>query len=234
MRILKRMLDFIASRMLMVTVACALLIISFYLAMNTANIWVLIDDGLDARASVVLMGEDAGKLTSYFRPEFIAQDPVLQVGTSDTSPYRDYEIRGYDHRVKMVSVWSWPWENVARAEVVESIPAIDGTIRSAKREAALAEGGDERAKDIFRTIGAYLAHTVPLYEMTYDIRHLIVLGRVASGVGGELIVGECCRILQEEYPALAQKVQVMLPDEKFRRVGQSMAAASLPEVPDAV
>ena len=54
MRILKRMLDFIASRMLMVTVACALLIISFYLAMNTANIWVLIDDGLDARASVVL------------------------------------------------------------------------------------------------------------------------------------------------------------------------------------
>ena len=234
MRILKRMLDFIASRMLMVTVACALLIISFYLAMNTANIWVLIDDGLDARASVVLMGEDAGKLTSYFRPEFIAQDPVLQVGMSDTSPYRDYEIRGYDHRVKMVSVWSWPWENVARAEVVESIPAIDGTIRSAKREAALAEGGDERAKDIFRTIGAYLAHTVPLYEMTYDIRHLIVLGRVASGVGGELIVGECCRILREEYPALAQKVQVMLPDEKFRRVGQSMAAASLPEVPDAV
>ena len=112
MRILKRMLDFIASRMLMVTVACALLIISFYLAMNTANIWVLIDDGLDARASVVLMGEDAGKLTSYFRPEFIAQDPVLQVGMSDTSPYRDYEIRGYDHRVKMVSVWSWPWENV--------------------------------------------------------------------------------------------------------------------------
>ena len=119
-------------------------IISFYLAMNTANIWVLIDDGLDARASVVLMGEDAGKLTSYFRPEFIAQDPVLQVGMSDTSPYRDYEIRGYDHRVKMVSVWSWPWENVARAEVVESIPAIDGTIRSAKREAALAEGGEER------------------------------------------------------------------------------------------
>ena len=115
--------------------------------------------------------------------------------------------------------------------------ALDGGLSPAeklKAVQALAEGGDERAKDIFRTIGAYLAHTVPLYEMTYDIRHLIVLGRVASGVGGELVVGECCRILREEYPALAQKVQVMLPDEKFRRVGQSMAAASLPEVPDAV
>lgn len=144
MRILKRLLNFIASRMLMVTVVCALLIISFYLAMNTANIWVLIDDGLDARAGVVLMGGDERELTSYFRQEFLAQDPVLQVGLSDASPYRDYEIRGYDHRVKLVSVWSWPWENVARAEIVESIPAIDGTIRSSRREAALAAGGEAR------------------------------------------------------------------------------------------
>ena len=68
--------------MLIITVVCALLIISFYLAMNTANIWVLIDDGLDARAGVVLMGEDADKLTSYFKPEFIAQDPVLHVAIS--------------------------------------------------------------------------------------------------------------------------------------------------------
>lgn len=144
MRILKRLLGFIASRMLMITVVSALLIIAFYLAMNTANIWVLISDGLDARAGVVLMDGDEGALQNYFRQEFLAQDAVLQVGLSDSSPYRDYEIRGYDHRVKMVYVWSWPWENVARAEVVESIPAIDGTIRSSKREAALAEGGEER------------------------------------------------------------------------------------------
>lgn len=144
MRILKRFLNFIASRMFMLTVICALLIIAFYLAMNTANIWVLISDGLDARAGVVLMGNDASELSGYFRQEFLSQDPVLQVGLSDTSPYRDYEIRGYDHRVRMISVWSWPWEDVARAEIVESIPAIDGTIRSSRREAALAEGGEAR------------------------------------------------------------------------------------------
>ncbi len=144
MRILKRFLNFIASRMFFLTVISALLIISFYLAMNTANIWVLIDDGLTARASVVLMGEDSSDLFKYFKQEFINQDPVLQVGLSDTSPYKDYEIRGFDHRVRMVSVWSWPWENVARAEIIESIPAIDGTIRASRREAALAEGGEER------------------------------------------------------------------------------------------
>lgn len=144
MRILRRLLSFIASRVLMLNVIAALLIISFYLAMNTANIWVLISDGLDARAGVVLMDNDAALLGSYFRQEFLSQDPVLQVGLSDASPYRDYEIRGYDHRVKMVSVWSWPWEDVARAEIIESIPAIDGTILSSKREAALAAGGEER------------------------------------------------------------------------------------------
>ena len=94
----------------------------------------------------------------------------------------------------------------------------------------LAEGGHPGALDIFRSIGVYLGHTLCLYERLYDIRNLIVLGRVASGVGGDLIVSECRRVLEEEYPEIAAKLRVMLPDENFRRAGQSMAAASLPEV----
>ena len=94
----------------------------------------------------------------------------------------------------------------------------------------LAEQGLPYALEIFKSIGVYLGHTLCLYEMLYDIRNLLVLGRVASGVGGELIVDECRRVLIEEYPELAQTLRVMLPDESFRRVGQSMAAASLPEV----
>ena len=80
----------------------------------------------------------------------------------------------------------------------------------------LAAAGDPRALAIFRDIGVYLG------------QNLMVLGRVASGIGGELIVSECRRVLAEEYPAL--HVSVTLPDEQFRRVGQSVAAASLPEV----
>ena len=94
----------------------------------------------------------------------------------------------------------------------------------------LAEQGVPYALEIFKSIGVYLGHTLCLYEMLYDIRNLIVLGRVASGVGGDLIVAECQRVLNEEYPELSQKLRVMLPDEEFRRVGQSMAAASLPGV----
>ena len=94
----------------------------------------------------------------------------------------------------------------------------------------LAEEGHEGARQIFVTIGCYLGHTLSLYASFYDLRYLLVLGRVASGIGGDLLIAECNRVLAEEYPELAAKVTVMLPDEKARRVGQSIAAASLPEV----
>ena len=94
----------------------------------------------------------------------------------------------------------------------------------------LAQTGDRHALAIFHDIGVYLAHTLPLYASVYDLKNLLVLGRVASGVGGETIVETCRRVLAEEYPALAAHISITLPDEAFRRVGQSMAAASLPEV----
>lgn len=95
---------------------------------------------------------------------------------------------------------------------------------------ALAQQGDARAEKIFASIGVYLAHTIPLYCRFYDVHHLIVLGRVMSGQGGNWILDTCLRVLREEYPQIAARVQVMLPDEKTRRVGQSVAAASLPEI----
>ena len=93
----------------------------------------------------------------------------------------------------------------------------------------LMEQNDPRAVKIFESIGVYLGHTMQLYSMFYDIEHMIVLGRVMSGKGGDTILAECKRVMAEEYPELARKMVVMLPDEKTRRVGQAVAAASLPE-----
>ncbi len=89
---------------------------------------------------------------------------------------------------------------------------------------------DPRAVAIFETIGAYLAYTVVLYSQFYDIEHMMMLGRVMSGKGGDTILRVCNEILADEFPALASKCEVMLPDEKTRRVGQSVAAASLPKI----
>ena len=92
----------------------------------------------------------------------------------------------------------------------------------------LMEADDPRAQKVFESIGAYLAYTVVLYSQFYDLRHLMMLGRVMSGKGGDTIMSVCQKILAEEFPALNEKVEVIVPDEKTRRVGQSVAAASLP------
>ena len=92
----------------------------------------------------------------------------------------------------------------------------------------LMQHDDPRAQVIFETIGSYLAYTVVLYSQFYDLEYLMLLGRVMSGKGGDTILRVCCDILSDEYPELAAKCCVTLPDEKMRRVGQSVAAASLP------
>lgn len=114
-----------------------------------------------------------------------------------------------------------------RAGISLDQPTLQEKLKAAQK---LAAEGNEAALDVFRSIGVYLAHTLKLYTMLYDLRTLIVLGRVASGVGGDWIIAECQRVLKEEYPDIASRLNVTLPDETFRRVGQSMAAASLPEV----
>ena len=95
---------------------------------------------------------------------------------------------------------------------------------------ALMEQDDPRAQAVFRDIGIYLAYTVVQYAHFYDLRYLMMLGRVMSGKGGDTILQVCRQVLRDEFPTLAAQVQVLLPDEKTRRVGQSAAAASLPKL----
>ena len=90
--------------------------------------------------------------------------------------------------------------------------------------------GDERARKIFETIGGYMGYGVAHYANFYDLKHVLVLGRVTSGEGGPIILEKAERILRAEFPELASKITLHLPDEKSRRVGQSIAAASLAQI----
>jgi predicted NBD/HSP70 family sugar kinase len=87
---------------------------------------------------------------------------------------------------------------------------------------------DPRAEKIFQTIGIYLGHTIAYYADMYNCRHLLILGRVTSGRGGDLILEQARRVLNAEHPDTAGKVELHVPDEKMKRVGQAVAAASLP------
>lgn len=88
--------------------------------------------------------------------------------------------------------------------------------------------GDERAAKIYQTIGVYLGYAVAHYAEFYDLRHLLILGRVTTGQGGEVILREAREVLKQEFPELAGVIAFHMPDEKEKRHGQAMAAASLP------
>lgn len=86
--------------------------------------------------------------------------------------------------------------------------------------------GDANAAKIYETIGAYLGYALKLYSIFYDLKEVLLLGRVVSGKGGDIVLETAKEVLAVEYPEL--KINLSLPSEKTRRVGQSVAAASLP------
>jgi predicted NBD/HSP70 family sugar kinase len=94
----------------------------------------------------------------------------------------------------------------------------------------LMAGGDARASGIFESIGVYFGYAIAHYASFYDLRHLLVLGRVMSGEGGDLILATAHKVLKAEFPELEESIQIHTPGEKEKRHGQAVAAASLPQV----
>lgn len=90
--------------------------------------------------------------------------------------------------------------------------------------------GDTRVRGVFESLGVYLGYGLLLYSEFYAIKHVLLLGRVTSGEGGNLLLEKAREVLRREAPELAERLKIHLPDEATRRVGQSIAAASLPRI----
>ena len=94
----------------------------------------------------------------------------------------------------------------------------------------LMAAGDERARKIYETIGVCFGYSIAHYAEFYDLRVLLILGRVTSGEGGEIIIAKAGDVLRAEFPDLAERIALRTPDEKDKRHGQAVAAASLPSL----
>jgi predicted NBD/HSP70 family sugar kinase len=92
----------------------------------------------------------------------------------------------------------------------------------------LMAAGDPRARRIYETIGVFFGYNIATYAEYYDVRNLLVLGRVMTGEGGDLILAEATKVLRSEFPEVAERIRFHIPDEKEKRHGQAIAAASLP------
>lgn len=95
----------------------------------------------------------------------------------------------------------------------------------------LMDANDPRAEKIYRTIGMFLGYAVAHYSDFYDVRNVLILGRVTSGPGGAILLEEAANVLKIEFPELAARIQWRTPDERSKRHGQAVVAASLPVIP---
>jgi predicted NBD/HSP70 family sugar kinase len=111
-----------------------------------------------------------------------------------------------------------------------SLPKNMGLPERLKEVQNLMSKGDGRAARIYETIGVYFGYAIAQYADFYDFRHLLVLGRVTTGKGGDIVVAKAREVLHQEFPEVAAQIELHVPDEKSRRVGQAVAAASLPEI----
>ena len=138
MKYVRRLMWFIASRMLAATLLISILVCAFYMCMDSANIYVVVADGMEKRVDVVLTREDSSELNNYFHSDFLKADPVLNVAFTESSPYVNYNITDYDYSLSVEALWAWPWDNTATCRIVERVPSITGKVLPSKKSEASA------------------------------------------------------------------------------------------------
>lgn len=177
----------------------------------------------------------------------------IAMGTSEAGGYvdRDGNITGWLNELAFVPVdynpdamadeWSGDTgcgvKYFSQDAVIKLAPAagipLPADISPAEKLKVVQEleaAGDPRSARIYESIGCYLGYALAYYAEFYDIAHVLLLGRVTSGTGGSRMLDKAREVLSCEFPELARTMTLHLPDEKSKRVGQSIAAASLPSL----
>jgi len=92
---------------------------------------------------------------------------------------------------------------------------------------------EPQVRKIYETVGVYLGYAVAQYSEFYKIDHIMILGRVSKGAGGDIMLDTAKEVLKKEFPELS-KILFHTADEHFKAVGQCIAAAALPMIPEYV
>ena len=219
----------------------------------TKNIYLNAAKALDPNVPIVVAND--GDVTALAGAMDLNDDSVLGIamGTSEAGGYVDASgnITGWLNELAFVPVDANPeamrdeWSGdvgcgvkyFSQDAVIKLCPAAGIDL---PEELTLAEKlkfvqnlqaqGDPRPRGIYETIGVYFGYEIAYYAMFYDIKHVLIMGRVTSGTGGVLLLDKAKEVLETEFPELAKKIALNIPDENSRRVGQSVAAASLPAI----
>lgn len=128
----RRFVWFIASRLVILCVLLGMLLCGFFMCLNLANVYIILDEGLEKRVEVILTREDAEELNKYFHYDFLNADPALAGAFDGSSTYSDYVISDFEYELTVEKLWSWPWDDYATCTVVERVPSITGKVLSSR------------------------------------------------------------------------------------------------------
>jgi len=101
----------------------------------------------------------------------------------------------------------------------ECLKLVQAAMKDSKQE--------EKVSLLYKTIGVYLGYALAQYAEFYKIDHLMILGRVTKGTGGDVMLKAAREVLETEFPE-CKHLQLHTADDHFKAVGQCIAAASLP------
>lgn len=133
MQYFRRLTWFIAGRMILICVLLGMLVCGFFMALNGSNIYVVLNDGMEKRCSVILTRQQAEELNKYFHADFLIADEALEGALNGMSAYSDYAITDFDYQLTIEKLWAWPWDTYANCTVVERVPSITGSVISSRR-----------------------------------------------------------------------------------------------------
>jgi len=128
----RRLIWFIASKLIIVCILLSMLVCGFFMCMNIANVYIILDEGLEKRVEVILTREEAEELNKYFHYDFLNADTALEYAFDGTSVYTDYKITDFEYELTIEKLWAWPWDTYATCTVVERVPEITGKVISSR------------------------------------------------------------------------------------------------------
>ena len=133
MQYIRRFIWSVAKFLIVLCVLLGMLSCGFFMGMNLANIYVVVEDGMEKRTDVMLTRAQGEELNKYFSSEFLIADPALVGARNGQSAYVDYNITGYDYDLTIERLWAWPWDDYANCTVVERVPNIRGNVIASRR-----------------------------------------------------------------------------------------------------
>ena len=126
-----RFIWYLFSRILVWLAVIPLIVLSFFAAMDYMNVRILTSDGLEARAGVIIAGDDPTPLSKVFSKSFLENDTML-----NSDLYRQYIVSDFDYDIELPFIIIMPWKKTVTLRITETVSGIDAEIYSGAENAA--------------------------------------------------------------------------------------------------